>query len=67
MLQSEHLHLEGFSELWVEKVEAGRCLAWALEGARGCALSLEWGVEGEGGLLLAPGPKPGQLEGQFCV
>lgn len=40
-LQSKHL--ERFSKLWV-KVEAGRCLAWALEGARECAVSLEWGL-----------------------
>lgn len=37
-LQSKHL--ERFSKLWVE-VEAGRCLACALEGARGHAVSLE--------------------------
>lgn len=42
VLQSKCLHLE-FSKLLV-KVEAGRCLAWALEGARGCAVSLERGL-----------------------
>lgn len=47
--ENKYLHLEGFSKLWVEELEGGRCLVWALEGARGCTVSLGWGLgEGEG-------------------
>lgn len=51
--ESKCLHLEGFSQLWVEELEGGRCLAWALEGARGCTVSLGWGV-GEGEACFRP-------------
>lgn len=64
--ENKYLHLEGFSKFWVEELEGGRCLVWALEGARGCTVSLGWGLgEGEG-CFWPLDPQAGKLEGQLC-